>query len=68
MAKSKSEERHLEVPRETSEGTKLQKFYFPDVGTGVTIRAATREEAEAQVAAIADGASKPGVPSAEDSQ
>lgn len=50
---SKSQERRLAAQREPGEESAPQKrFYFPTVLNGVTITAASQEEAEQKLAAL----------------
>lgn len=56
---SKSQERRLAAQREASESTGLQAFYFPTIGNGVTIHAASQEEANEKAAALQSGAEAP---------
>lgn len=49
---SKSQERRLTAQREAVGDAKLQAFYFPTIGNGVTIHAASQEEANEKAAAL----------------
>lgn len=53
MAKSKSEERREAVQTASAEAKpQLKKFYFPTIGQGTTVFAASLEEAEEKAQAI----------------
>lgn len=64
---SKSQERRLAAQREANEESAPQKrYYFPDVGNGITVMATSIEEANEKAAALAKEREGSGDP-AEDS-